>query len=193
MKNKKFFSEKCDLFLFSYVLQTGGSQVGRTPKSGSDIGTAYKKYSDMLYRIALLEIRNHEDAMDAVQDVFVSFMTKNVLFSSEEHEKAWFIRSTINRCRDIYRKNSVRSHEDLSEMENLVASEDVSDETKEVLHAVEQLPEKLKSVVVLHYLEGLSVEMTAKSLKISSSAVKMRLSRGREMLKDILEKEEFNV
>jgi RNA polymerase sigma-70 factor (ECF subfamily) len=78
-------------------------------------------------------------------------------------------------------------------MENLVASEDVSDETKEVLHAVEQLPEKLKSVVVLHYLEGLSVEMTAKSLKISSSAVKMRLSRGREMLKDILEKEEFNV
>lgn len=78
-------------------------------------------------------------------------------------------------------------------MENLVASEDVSDETKEVLWAVEQLPEKLKSVVVLHYLEGLSVEMTAKSLKISSSAVKMRLSRGREMLKDILEKEEFNV
>ena len=78
-------------------------------------------------------------------------------------------------------------------MENLVASENVSDETKEVLWAVSQLPEKLKNVVVLHYLEGLSVEMTAKSLKISSSAVKMRLSRGREMLKDILEKEEFNV
>lgn len=167
--------------------------MGRTPKPGSDIGKAYEKYSDMLYRIALLEIRNHEDAMDAVQDVFLKYMQKNVLFSSDEHEKAWFIRSTINRCRDIYRKNSVRNHEDISEMENLAASEGVSDETKEVLWAVEQLPEKLKSVVVLHYLEGLSVEMTAKSLKISSSAVKMRLSRGREMLKDILEKEEFNV
>jgi RNA polymerase sigma-70 factor (ECF subfamily) len=167
--------------------------VGRTPKPDSDIGKAYERYSDMLYRIALLELRNHEDAMDAVQDVFLKYMQKNVLLSSEEHEKAWFIRSTINRCRDIYRKNSVRNHEDISEMENLVASEEVSDETKEVLWAVEQLPEKLKSVVVLHYLEGLSVEMTAKSLKISSSAVKMRLSRGREMLKDILEKEEFNV
>ena len=78
-------------------------------------------------------------------------------------------------------------------MENLVHSEDISDETKDVLYAVEQLPEKIKNVVILHYLEGLSVEMTAKTLKISSSAVKMRLSRGRELLKDILEKEEFNV
>ena len=167
--------------------------MGRTPKPDSDIGKAYERYSDMLYRIALAEIRNHEDAMDAVQDVFLKYMQKNLLFSSAEHEKAWFIRSTINRCRDIYRKNSVRNHEDISEMENLVASENVSDETKEVLWAVSQLPEKLKNVVVLHYLEGLSVEMTAKSLKISSSAVKMRLSRGRQLLKDILEKEGFNV
>lgn len=167
--------------------------MGRSPKSGTDINRTYEKYSDMLYRIALTEIRNPEDAMDAVQDVFLKFMKKDILFSSDEHEKAWFIRSTINRCRDIYRKNSLRNHEDLSEMENLVAAEDISDTTKEVLDAVGKLPEKIKNVVILHYLEGLSVEMTAKTLKISSSAVKMRLSRGREMLKDILEKEEFNV
>lgn len=167
--------------------------MGRSPKPENDISVAYKKYSDMLYRIALTEIRSPEDAMDAVQDVFLKYMKKSILFSSEEHEKAWFIRSTINRCRDIYRKNSVRNHEDISEMENLVASDEVSEEAKDVLHAVEQLPEKLRTVIVLHYLEGVSVEMTAKALKISSSAVKMRLSRGREMLKDILEKEGFNV
>ncbi len=167
--------------------------MGKTPKPEADIGRAYEKYSDMLYRIALMEIRNHEDAMDAVQDVFLKFMKKNILFASDEHEKAWFIRSTINRCRDIYRKNSLRNHEDITEMENLVASDEISDATKDVLNAVEQLPEKIKNVVILHYLEGLSVDMTAKTLKISSSAVKMRLSRGREMLKDILEKEEFNV
>ena len=167
--------------------------MGRTPRSAADIGRAYERYSDMLYRIALMEIRNHEDAMDAVQDVFLKYMKKDILFTSDEHEKAWFIRSTINRCRDIYRKNSLRNHEDISEMENLVHSEDISDEAKDVLSAVEQLPEKIKNVVILHYLEGLSVEMTAKTLKISSSAVKMRLSRGRLLLKDILEKEGFNV
>ncbi len=167
--------------------------MGRSPKPENDISVAYEKYSDMLYRIALTEIRSPEDAMDAVQDVFLKYMKKSILFSSEEHEKAWFIRSTINRCRDIYRKNSVRNHEDISEMENLVASDEVSEEAKDVLYAVEQLPEKLRTVIVLHYLEGVSVEMTAKALKISSSAVKMRLSRGREMLKDILEKEGFNV
>ena len=167
--------------------------MGKSPKPENDIKAAYERYSDMLYRIALLEIRNHEDAMDAVQDVFLKYMKKDILFSSAEHEKAWFIRSTINRCRDIYRKNSLRNHEDISDIENTVAAEEVSDETKQVLAAVEQLPEKIKSVIILHYLEGLSVDMTAKSLKISSSAVKMRLSRGREMLKDILEKEGFNV
>ena len=167
--------------------------MGRSEKPVIDIDAAYKKYSDMLYRIALAEIHSPEDAMDAVQDVFIAYMKKSILFSSDEHEKAWFIRSTINRCRDIRRKNVVRSHEDISEMENLVASEEISEHAKDVLYAVEQLPDKLRSVIVLHYLEGLSVELTAKSLKISSSAVKMRLSRGREMLKDILEKEGFNV
>ena len=159
----------------------------------NDISAVYELYSDMLYRLALSHLQNSEDAMDAVQDVFLKYMKKDILFSSAEHEKAWFIRSTINRCRDIRRKNVVRSHEDISEMENLVASEEISEQAKDVLNAVEQLPDKLRTVIVLHYLEGLSVELTAKSLKISSSAVKMRLSRGREMLKDILEKEGFNV
>ena len=133
------------------------------------------------------------DVEDVVQEVFVRWLDTKPVFASVEHEKAWFIRSTINRCRDIYRKNSLRNHEDISEMENLVHTEDISDEAKDVLSAVEQLPEKIKNVVILHYLEGLSVEMTAKTLKISSSAVKMRLSRGRLLLKDILEKEGFNV
>ncbi len=167
--------------------------MGRAPKPENDVKRAYEKYSDMLFRIALLEIRNHEDAMDAVQDVFLKYMQKSILFSSDEHEKAWFIRSTINRCRDIYRKNAVRNHEDIADIEHTVAAEEVSDETKEVLQAVEQLPEKNRTVIVLHYLEGMSVEATAKTLKLSLSAVKMRLSRGREMLKDILEKEGFNV
>ena len=57
--------------------------------------------------------------------------------------------------------------------------------------AIEKLPEKIKTVIILHYLEGFSVEETAKMLKLSSSAVKMRLSRGRDALKKLLEEEMY--
>jgi len=167
--------------------------LGRAPRAESDISAAYVKYSDMLYRISLMQLKNADDAMDAVQDVFLKYIKKNLIFSSEEHEKAWFIRSTLNQCKDIYRKNSVRSHEDISTAENLIYKESFSEDHSSLLEAVEKLPEKIRSVIVLHYLEDMSIDTIAKTLKLSASAVKMRLSRGREALKQLLEKEEFNV
>jgi RNA polymerase sigma-70 factor (ECF subfamily) len=59
--------------------------------------------------------------------------------------------------------------------------------------ALASIPEKYRIAVTLHYLEGFSVEEIASILRIGVSAVKMRLSRGREALKDKLEKEENNV
>lgn len=167
--------------------------MGRAPKSECDISAVYVKYSDMLYRISLMQLKNADDAMDAVQDVFLKYIKKNLIFSSEEHEKAWFIRSTLNQCKDIYRKNAVRTHEDISTAENLIYKESFSEDYSSLLDAVERLPEKIRSVIVLHYLEDMSIDSIAKTLKISVSAVKMRLSRGRESLKQLLEKEEFNV
>ena len=167
--------------------------MGRTPKSGSDIGTAYKKYSDMLYRIAFMQLGNSEDAMDCVQDTFIKYMTAGILFSSAEHEKAWFIRATVNRCHDLYRKNRIRNHDELDSAANLSYGEHFSEDTYHIAEALESLPEKLKTVIILHYLEGYSVEEIGDILKIGKSAVKMRLARGRDALKEILTKEEFNV
>lgn len=166
--------------------------MGRFPKPEKDIADVYGKYSDMLFRIALMQLGSKDDAMDAVQDVYLKYMGSNLLFISADHEKAWFIRTTVNRCHDIYRKNSVRDHEDLSAAENVSYNEYFGSDKFSVLEAVEKLPEKIKAVIVLHYLEGFSVEETAKMLRLSVSAVKMRLSRGRDSLKSLLE-EEFNV
>ena len=57
----------------------------------------------------------------------------------------------------------------------------------EVLNSIFALPEKYRSVFVLHYLEELSVADVAKGLGLSQSAVKMRLARGRELLKEKLD------
>ncbi len=167
--------------------------MGADSPLAANTARLYEKYSDMLYRIAIMHSENSEDAADAVQDVFLSFMRGNIRFNSDEHEKAWFIRSVINRSRDIRRKNKVRAYEDLSAAENIAAREHFSSENVSVLEALERLPEKLRSVIVLHYLEGMSIEQTAKTLKLTQSAVKMRLSRGRDSLRDILNTEGFNV
>lgn len=146
----------------------------------------YEKYSDMLFRLALSHSSSKEDAEDAVHDVFASLLSGSVVFLNEEHRKAWFIRATINKCRDIIRKNSVRSHAALDEIGETAAEQE---EENPVIEALRLLPDKYRTAVTLHYLEGYSVDETAKILKLSLSAVKMRLSRGRLMLREILEKE----
>ena len=66
-------------------------------------------------------------------------------------------------------------------------------EHERVLQTVFTLPEKYKTAIVLHYLEGFSVEEISSMMGLSGSAVKMRLSRGRELLKNLLDKEEIYV
>lgn len=149
----------------------------------------YDNYADMLYRIALTHSNDAHDAMDAVQDVFVKLVSLEKQFTDEEHRKAWLIRSTINRCHDLSRRASIRFYTPLEEAYELPEEENRL--PLRVKEALEGIPEKFKTVLVLHYLEGFSVEETAEILKLSLSAVKMRLSRAREYLKEKHQKEDF--
>ena len=153
---------------------------------------AYEKYADMLYRLALSHLKNPEDAEDTVQEVFVKYMHHFAILSDEEHERAWLIRTTVNRCYDLLRYNSRRNHEALDELTEEIAAEE-KEQHIEIFQILEKLPVKNKTVIVLHYLEGFSVEEIARMLRISASAVKMRLSRGREQMKEVIEREENHV
>ena len=151
----------------------------------------YDKYANLLYRIALTHVASEEDAQDIIQDVFAKYITASPIFRDDEHERAWFIRVTVNRCRDILRRNKLRNHLSIDDYTHTL--EDNSDKTAslrlEIVSALNSLPDKYKTVIVLHHFEDLTVEATAKALGLSISAIKMRLTRGRELLKTILEKE----
>lgn len=150
--------------------------------SHEQIDAVYDKYADTLYRIALSHLLSVHDAEDAVHDVFIKYMNGSYIFFSEEHEKAWFIRVTVNHCHDMARRRKIRSHASLEEAMEVFDESGVSDVTRELLG----LEDIYKTPLLLHYYEGYSVEETARILRISVSAVKMRLSRGREKLKEIL-------
>ena len=147
-----------------------------------DIESAYKAYSDMIYRVSLAQLQSPEDAEDAVQDVFMKYMSYSGSFKNEEHLRSWFLRVTVNVCRDMQRKHKVRR---LFSEAKILCDSDVSDSGRyELFETLGLIPEKYKSTVILHCLEGLSLKETAEVLGISLSAAKMRLSRARDALRE---------
>ncbi len=152
--------------------------------------TTYDKYANIMFRVALSHLGIREDAEDAVHDVFVSFAKSKPKFTDGSHEKAWFIRSTINRCHDLNRRKKLRTHISIDEIGEIAAPDTESD-ISHIISLVTALPERYKSVIILHYLEEYSVKETAAMLGISESATKMRLARGRDILKEKIEKEVY--
>lgn len=143
----------------------------------------YERQADRLYRLAYARLLNAADAEDAVAETFAKYLRKMPEFRDASHEKAWFLRVCINTCNDLARRRTVRAYTPIEELSEVLAAEE---KDKSVLESVYALPEKYRMCVLLYYFEDFSVEETAKALKISVSAVKMRLSRAREMLKTVL-------
>ena len=118
------------------------------------------------------------DAEDAVQETFVQYYTSRKEFENEQHIRAWLLRVVINKAKNINRtfwKKNKCSLEDY--METLSFPE------------VMKLPDKYRIVIHLFYYEDYLVREIAEILKLSESNVKVRLSRGRALLKDSLKEE----
>ena len=160
-----------------------------TTDHGDKKQQVYEKYADLLYRLAYSMVLSSHDAEDIVHDVFTKYFVRLPHFKDEEHEKAWFLRVTINQCRDFAKKQHYRTYTPLEEVVTLAHTK----EELGVLPAVLGLKEKYKVVLLLHYFEGYSIEEIALALKLSTSAVKMRLLRGRDQLKNQIEKEDSYV
>lgn len=136
------------------------------------------KYSDTVYRIALTRCGSVENAEDVYQEVFVKYFQTNPKFNNEEHEKAWFIRVTINLS-----KNNVRLfwNKNVSELDENIMFE--SKEENDVFNVVNTLPQNYKTVIYLSYYEGYKVKEIADFMKVKEGTVKTWLFRAREILR----------
>lgn len=153
-------------------------------RSEEEFNRAIDKYSDTVRRLCMIHLKNYHDTEDIFQTVFLKYVLNSVVFENDEHEKAWFIRVTINACKDLiksfFRSKTVALDEILSYSEN------ISDDKKEVLEAVLSLPVKYKNVVYLHYYEGYTAPEIGKILNKNVNTVYTLLKRSKEMLKNKL-------
>lgn len=138
----------------------------------------FLKYMDQIYRMAFFMLSNTHDAEDAVQETYVRMLVKKPKFADEEHGKAWLLRVCINIC-----KNQIRfwKRHPQYELEEIPIKIDSFKEL-ELLHEISRLRGKSKEVLILFAVEGYSIKEISAMLKISESAIKKRLQRGREEL-----------
>ena len=132
----------------------------------------------------MIHLKNYYDTEDIFQTVFLKYVLNSVEFENDEHEKAWFIRVTINACKDLIKSFFRSKTVPLDEI--LTYSENISDDKKEVLEAVLSLPLKYKNVVYLHYYEGYTAPEISKILNKNVNTVYTLLKRSKEMLKNKL-------
>lgn len=153
-------------------------------RAESEVNQAVERYADTVQRICMVHLKNHADAEDIFQKVFLQYLTTPTAFASPEHEKAWIIRVTLNACKDhwksFFRKNVVS----LEEAADLTTTLD--DSQRSVLQAVLSLPEKYRDVVYLHYYEGYSLVEIGELLGKKVNTIYTWMARAKDALREKL-------
>lgn len=144
----------------------------------------FRKYGDMLYRVALVMLKNVQDAEDAVSDTLVKYMVNKKEFRDDEHRKAWLIRVIINLCKN---RLLFRARHPGITLEALNLQQ--PDERSELLQSLMDLPPNYREVLLLYYVQGYKIAEIADILRIGEGAVKKRLERGRKKLKEQVERD----
>lgn len=153
-------------------------------RSEQEANRAIELYADTVRRLCMIHLKNHADTEDIFQTVFLKYLLSTKEFESPEHEKAWFIRVTVNACRDLL-KSFFRSR--TVSMEEVLDQPSLPQEDHEVLEAVLSLPARYKDAVYLHYYEGYTAPEIAKILGKNVNTIYTLLNRARQLLREKLE------
>lgn len=139
-----------------------------------------------VYKLAFARLRDKSDAEDLFQEVFLRYIKNKPTFESLEHEKAWFIRVTINCANSFFRSKK--------------PTEELHDNIPTFMETVDPLDDYLKKLAPVHrevihlfYYEDMSTSQIATVLKQKEATVRMQLTRARRALKQFMEEDEYDV
>lgn len=169
---------------------------------GNALSKVMNKFSNMVYLTAWNITRDHHEAEEISQEVFITVYQNINRLRNSEAVSSWIYKITLNisnnRIRSKTRNQNVIDISEYAEDEkkpnlNLNISDNtllhlLDEEAKSVIEgAIRDLPPKYKCVIVLSELENYSLEKTGSLLNLSLPAVKSRLHRARKQLKDKLD------
>lgn len=167
-------------------------------------GVLVERYQDRIFSAVRNYLSNPDDALDVTQEAMVKAYSKLGSFDANSAFYTWLYRIAVNTAIDSLRRKQSRPTDSLddshySESGYEPRSKDPNTDPQKVVAAREQaemlksaiskLSDKLRSVLVLYDVEGMSQEEVAKILKIPVGTVKSRISRARGELREILRKQ----
>ncbi len=153
-------------------------------RSEQEVDRAIERYSDTIRRLCMLHLKNYADTEDIFQTVFLKYVLSSVSFENQEHEKAWFIRVTINACKDLL-KSFFRSRT-ISLDEVMEQPAELSPDYREILEAVLSLPQKYRDVVYLYYFEDYTAPQISRILGKNVNTIYTLLTRSKQILREKL-------
>ncbi|MDO5022210.1 MAG: RNA polymerase sigma factor [Eubacteriales bacterium] len=153
--------------------------------------TLYIKYSKDVLRVSYFYLGNVQQAEDVMQEVFVKLLLNKPVLEPGK-EKAWLLAVAFNLCRDIWRsgwtKRVFAASNKLVFYPNQNSDiEDLADKVS-LMQALHQLSPTLKETMLLYYYQNYTIDEIAEILNTTSGTIASRLSRGRDKLKNILER-----
>lgn len=155
-----------------------------------DIEKLYKKFGPMVYRRCMTMLKNEEAATDAMQDVFVQLIKKKDSLTLEAPSSLLYTIAT-NTCLNIIRKKNKKPECESDEILAIIAGQDDPERVVLTNHFLDKLfsteKSSTKTMAVLHYVDGYTLEETAEQVGLSVSGVRKRLRKLRE--KSLLLKE----
>lgn len=161
-------------------------------------------YKDKIYHLAYRMLYNVQEAEDVVQETFLRVFTNLDRFDESQKFSTWIYRIGTNLCIDRLRRRKTTYsldaeindsegadwHSMLASSERTPEGELLLSETQEqVRRAIDALPEKYKSAVILRYMHDMSLQEIGEVLDMPVTTVKTRVHRGREFLRERLEKD----
>ena len=142
-------------------------------------------YNKDIYRCTISYVINKHDAEDIVQKTFYKlYMNKKLLNKENEVIKKWLYRVCINESKDLLKSawKKVSTNNDL-----LINKSNTKKKEVDLIDALKSITPIYRSTLYLYYYEGYSIKEISTIIKKSESAVKMRLTRGKEELKKEME------
>ena len=144
-----------------------------------------QREKDLVYRLAFSQCHQKDQADDIFQNVMYRYLKRKPNFESSEHEKAWFIRVTLNCSKTSLKSFWNNRVEEIDEQAYIFEKKEI-----DLTPYLNKLPKKYNAVLYLFYYEGYSTKEMAKLLHIKENNVRVLLNRARNQLRKEIESDE---
>jgi RNA polymerase sigma-70 factor, ECF subfamily len=182
-------------------MDRSGTNGSRAASVEQIIASLVGEYSRMVYRIAYAVLHSHHDAEDATQETFLRVLRYSSRLTRVENPKTWLARISwrvaIDRSRQQKRPRDLSLDDPAEPVEHWVATGISADEAAHgaqfqaaLERLMRSLPEKLRLPLILSAIEEMSPREVAETLDINEAAVRSRVFRARQILKEKLAQHE---